>query len=84
MLINLLCERIRRTPPLICRAILPGYELRFNKTPGPKKGTGYANVVPAAAKWVEGVLYLLSEEDLARLDRYEGVPEHYKRHWLKV
>jgi len=82
--IERLIERIRRTPSLTCRAILPGYELRFNKTPGPKGNVGYANIVPAAKKWVEGLLYMLTEQDLTRLDEYEGVPKHYRRSEVMV
>jgi len=77
--IEKLIERIGRTPSLTCRAILPGYELRFNKVPGPKENAGYANIIPAAEKWVEGLLYMLTEQDLARLDKHEGVPRHYRR-----
>ena len=68
----------------MCRGILPGYEIRFNKTPGPRRGTGYANIVPAAEKWVEGVLYLLTELDLEQLDTYEGAPTDYRRYLVNV
>jgi len=82
--IERLRDRIERAPPLICRGILPGYRLAFNKAPGPKESAGYANIVPTAAEWVEGVLYLVSEEDLSRLDEYEGVPRHYRRSAVTV
>lgn len=72
-----LCKRINGYPLIISRALLPGYELRFNKYPGPKPGTGYSNIVPRAESFVEGVLYLLRDEDFSRLGRFEGVPSHY-------
>ena len=82
--IDELIRRIERYPLIICRGILPGYDLRFNKDPGPKSGTGYANMVPAEGRWVEGLLYLLNEEDMDKLDKFEGVPQHYKRHKVNV
>ena len=33
---------------------------------------------------VEGVLYLISEANLARLDACEGYPKVYRRLWLEV
>lgn len=74
-----LCERIGGYPALSCRGILPGYRLKFNKTPGPRPGTGYSNITPAAKEYVEGVVYLLAKRNMSCLDRYEGVPEHYVR-----
>ena len=44
----------------------------------------YADIdfVPGAT--VEGVLYLISEANLARLDACEGYPKVYRRLWLEV
>ena len=64
-------ERISENPFLTCRGILPGYRMVFNKSPGPENGLGYANVMPEAGGYVEGVLYLLSERSLSCLDRCE-------------
>jgi len=33
---------------------------------------------------VEGILYYVSSRDLKKLDRFEGVPNHYQRHELLV
>jgi len=82
--IDVFVKRVGVHPVFVHRGILPGYELRFNKSPGPKRGAGYANVVPAAGRWVEGVLYRVVESDLERLDSYEGVPHHYRRSRVKV
>ena len=38
----------------------------------------------AFAFGVEGVLYLISEANLARLDSFEGYPKVYRRLWLEV
>ncbi|MHA1833758.1 MAG: gamma-glutamylcyclotransferase family protein [Candidatus Baldrarchaeia archaeon] len=79
-----LCERIRENPFFICRGILPGYRLTFNKFPGPASGYGYANIIPSAEEYVEGALYLLTDTALRNLDRYEGVSEHYVRKMVNV
>ena len=51
---------------------------------GPKPGIGYAHVEPCEGEWVEGALYLVTEEQLRKLDKYEGVPRCYKRSAVKV
>jgi len=44
----------------------------------------YSNIVPMAEEYVEGVLYLLTEQALSSLDKYEGFPEHYDRKHVMV
>lgn len=63
-------------------AYLDNYELNFDKVA--RGGTGTANVVAAEGKVVYGVLYRLSERQLKVLDRFEGVPEHYRRSEVTV
>jgi gamma-glutamylcyclotransferase (GGCT)/AIG2-like uncharacterized protein YtfP len=63
-------------------AHLPNFELRFNKKV--RGGTAGANVQPAPGKTVYGVLYKIEENAFRSLDRYEGVPEHYRRIELQV
>ena len=82
--VSRLCERISTTgtpkyPLLIRKGILPGYRLVFNKDPG-----GFANIEPAPEEYVEGILYLLTQENIAQLDRHEGVPTHYVRKIVHV
>ena len=76
--------RIKGNPLMVCRGILPGYKLAFSKTSGPKPDTGYATIEPCAKEWVEGVLYLITEEQLSELDKYEGYPNEYTRLKVKV
>jgi len=57
---------------------LAGYRLCFDLPVGPGE-RGVANVVIDSAECVCGVLYLLTPEDLERLDRTEGVPNGYYR-----
>ncbi len=63
-------------------ARLENYELNFDKVA--RGGTGTANIVPAAGKTVWGVLYRLTEQQLRALDRFEGVPDHYRRSEVTV
>src|ERR1700688_1432200 len=63
-------------------ARLPNFELRFNKKV--RGGTAGANVQPAPGKTVYGVLYKIDENSFRSLDRYEGVPEHYRRIEIQV
>jgi gamma-glutamylcyclotransferase len=61
---------------------LKNYELRFNKKV--RGGTATANVQQAAGKSVYGVLYRIPESAFRNLDRYEGVPVHYRRIEVRV
>ena len=63
-------------------AHLPNFELRFNKKV--RGGTAGANVQPSPGKTVYGVLYKIDESTFRSLDRYEGVPEHYRRIEIQV
>ncbi len=63
-------------------ARLDNYELNFEKIA--RGGTGTANIVPAEGKAVWGVLYRVTEQQLKALDRFEGVPEHYRRSEVTV
>jgi gamma-glutamylcyclotransferase len=63
-------------------ASLPNYEVRFNKKV--RGGTAGANIQPATGKTVHGVLYKIEEGSMRSLDRYEGVPDHYRRIEVQV
>ena len=63
-------------------ARLVNYEMVFNKKV--RGGTAAASVRPAAGKTVYGVLYKIPEASFRNLDRYEGVPMHYRRIQLTV
>jgi cation transport regulator ChaC len=58
-------------------ARLENYELNFDKVA--RGGTGTGNIVLAEGKVVWGVLYRVTEAQLRALDRFESVPEHYRR-----
>ena len=63
-------------------ASLPNYEVRFNKKV--RGGTAGANIQPSQGKTVHGVLYKIEESAFRSLDRYEGVPDHYRRIEVQV
>lgn len=65
-------------------ALLRGYELRFNKRSQADPQRGAANIVPAAAGQVEGVVYELAVEGIERLDEFEGYPLHYTRETVRL
>ncbi|MDH7577868.1 MAG: gamma-glutamylcyclotransferase [Bacillota bacterium] len=58
--------------------------LEFNKASRNIPGTGFANIVPCLGSVVKGILYAVTEEELGKLDRYEGVPLHYRRHRVNI
>jgi cation transport regulator ChaC len=63
-------------------ARLENFELKFDKVA--RGGTGNANIAAAEGRVVHGVLYRLTEQQLKALDRFEGVPEHYRRSEVNV
>ncbi|OAT80321.1 gamma-glutamylcyclotransferase family protein [Desulfotomaculum copahuensis] len=75
-------ERIGFLPDRI-PGTLGNWHLEFNKT-SKKTGEGFANIVPCPGEIVEGVLYAVTEEELQKLDCYEGVPAHYIRYQINV
>ncbi|HDN19555.1 MAG TPA: gamma-glutamylcyclotransferase [Candidatus Acetothermia bacterium] len=77
-----LAKRIGRTPTVWKLGWLCGYSLVFNKEAN--DGSGYANICPQRDSVVYGVLYALTEDELQKLDQYEGVPCHYRRIILRV
>jgi len=63
---------------VVGRATLPGFRLMFAGH-SPSRGGAVATVARDADGQVQGVLYVLTEADLAELDRCEGVPFTYDR-----
>ncbi|MEM0440945.1 MAG: gamma-glutamylcyclotransferase family protein [Candidatus Caldarchaeum sp.] len=64
-------------------AKLKGFRLVFNVYSTSWRG-GVANIVEDPQSIVYGALYLLDEEQLEKLDRYEGVPHLYHRRKVMV
>ena len=78
---NLSEVQMRRRCPaaaLVGTATLRGYRLAFAGFSMTWQGA-VATILPARGLRVPGVLYAVAPEDLARLDRFEGVPFLYSR-----
>lgn len=78
-------QKRRRTGPVreARRARLPGYRLAFNKRG--MDGSAKANIEPAAANVVWGVVYKCSRAAFEAMDRHEGVAAgHYRRTRVRV
>jgi cation transport regulator ChaC len=69
---TIFCERRGMCPVAARPARLEDYRLCFNLPIGPGE-RGCANIEPVAGARTWGVLYLLTPEELDRLDRTEGV-----------
>lgn len=65
------------------KAILEGYTLCFSVYSKSWKG-GVADIREMEGSRVYGAVYLITEEQLNMLDRYEGVPNTYMRRKVKV
>lgn len=76
-------KRVGRLPDRV-PGILRGWRLEFNKEAANIPGAGYANIIPCPDSAVEGILYAVTEEELRKLDGYEGVPNHYIRDQISV
>ncbi|HEV2317520.1 MAG TPA: gamma-glutamylcyclotransferase family protein [Thermoplasmata archaeon] len=79
---NMDLKRLRKrgvNPRKMRAAVLPGHRLCFNKRFDSNAGEGKANIVEQTDESVEGILSEVTPEEIARLDRYEGVPAHYLR-----
>lgn len=64
------------------RAVLPGFELRFNKKAlrdAIPVDIGFANINEHPEGRVEGILYEIVDDCLTKLDESERYPEHYDR-----
>ena len=62
---------------LLGNGLLEGYRFRID-------GRGFATVDRDQAASVPGLVWELSQEDEANLDRYEGVPRFYAKQTLEV
>jgi len=82
---NMSARRIRHRigwSPARQSATLSDYVLTFNKQ---SIDGGKANIKNSVGDQVEGILYSVNEDDLKKLDNYEGVKENqYKRKNIQV
>lgn len=64
-------------------AVLTDFRLTFNTFSG-SWGGGVADIVRSSGNKVLGAVYLVTEEQLRALDRYEGYPNFYNRKSFNV
>jgi gamma-glutamylcyclotransferase (GGCT)/AIG2-like uncharacterized protein YtfP len=56
----------------------------INKKSKANPNIGFANIEPSNFNDVHGMLYEVDESELAKLDKFEGAPNHYKREIKQV
>lgn len=73
-------QMARRCPDaeIIRNVRLDGYELAFCGS----ENCGFLTILPKPGSQVEGVMWLVSDLDIQRLNHYEGWPRHYRREYL--
>jgi gamma-glutamylcyclotransferase (GGCT)/AIG2-like uncharacterized protein YtfP len=81
-------ETLRRHCPgarFVARALLPNFEVQFNFL-SRTYGGGVTGVEPTPGRLARGILYEAPEEEMARLDTVEAVPEglYYRQTVLVV
>jgi gamma-glutamylcyclotransferase len=59
--------------------IFLNHSLVFNKISSKNPNTGFANVTLNYNSIVEGVIYDIIDDDINKLDKFEGYPDHYTR-----
>jgi len=60
-------------------AFLDNYKFIINKKSYKNPIIGYANIIKNENSIVEGILYTINENNIKKLDKYEGYPKHYNR-----
>jgi gamma-glutamylcyclotransferase (GGCT)/AIG2-like uncharacterized protein YtfP len=62
------------------KGILKGYRFVINKKSQKNPNIGFANIIKDNTSEIEGIIYEVKEEDLLKLDKFEGVStKHYRR-----
>jgi gamma-glutamylcyclotransferase (GGCT)/AIG2-like uncharacterized protein YtfP len=64
-------------------AVLPDWRLTYRGFSPLRKGA-VASVISSPQKYVEGVLYEVTEEDMRLMDKFEGSPHVYERREMEV
>jgi gamma-glutamylcyclotransferase (GGCT)/AIG2-like uncharacterized protein YtfP len=80
LLMSQMAQRCSSSTPFE-RGILRGHKLVFKSNPA---GRGVADVIKAKGEKVYGAVYEVTNEDLKKLDRYEGHPTVYYRTYVEV
>ena len=65
-------------------AFLDNYKFIINKRSYKDARIGYANVIKDENSTVEGILYEINDNDILKLDKFEGAPKHYTRNLMEL
>lgn len=66
------------------KGILKGYRFIINKKSAKDMRVGFANVIEDKNSQVEGILYEITDNEIYKLDKYEGYPKHYHRELIEI
>lgn len=64
--------------------ILKGYRFVINKMSQKDNKIGFANIIKDENSEVEGIVYDINDNDILKIDRFEGFPTHYSREIHKI
>ena len=66
------------------RGTLKGYKFIINKKSQKNPNIGFANIIRDDNSEVEGIIYEVFQEDILKLDKFEGSPTHYRREYYII
>lgn len=84
MTIKRLTERGLQPLATVGVGYLENWRIRFNKKSYKDPAVGFANIEPFWGDKVYGVIFGVREEDIIKLDKFEGYPKHYQRTILPI
>ena len=84
MTIKRLTERGLDPIDIVGVGYIDHWRIRFNKKSYKDPTIGFANIEPFWGDRVYGVIFGVREEDIVKLDKFEGYPKHYQRTILPI
>jgi len=84
MTIKRLLERDLKPVATVGVGYIDHWRIRFNKKSYKNPEIGFANIEPFWGDRVYGVIFGVKEEDIIKLDRFEGYPKRYQRTNLPI
>lgn len=68
---------------LLSKGVLRDYEIAFTIY-SPVRKCGCADIVISRGNEVWGLIYSMTADDIAKLDKFEGIPDNYKRIQIEI
>lgn len=84
MTIKRLIERGLKPTATVGVGYIDHWRIRFNKKSYKNPDIGFANIEPFWGDRVYGVIFGVREDDIVKLDKFEGYPKHYQRTLLPI